>query len=359
MPLLESLKLPFSQLGTDIIQLLQPCLQNLRQIRAVDEWPDVAMPELHNLRTLILSEWTIGPGTTHLLAACANLLTLSITLSNQSDPSEPGKPPTTFALPSLQELTLEFEWTKQCDFITRLDTPCHARGSLRMNYMGFSQPDAKVTDSFCQFIFPNTVTPPILDEAVVSIYGRNRQWLSHQLARITYSAGIRSIDLGAAGSKEQEDLFVRAIKAFQARVNNPPLKIILIDYSTEDTALPRLANAGVRTIWVKSGKDISAVLTSIGSNRSSLPSGTPHDTEWPFDSVQELIIENSQLNVKQLTRVVGIRQQHLRANSKSWLKRISLVNCYLIGMPFEKAAKELAALGVALVETGCKYFRDM
>ncbi|KAG8892011.1 hypothetical protein FRC00_012807, partial [Tulasnella sp. 408] len=144
-----------------------------------------------------------------------------------SDPSEREKPSTTFALPSLQDLELQFVWKEQWDFITRLDTPFHARGSLRFNYMGFLQPDAKVTDSLCRFILPNTATPPILDAAVVSIYGRSQQLLSFQFARITYSAGARSIDLGTAGSAEQEDQFVVAIKAFQARVNNPPLKLIL------------------------------------------------------------------------------------------------------------------------------------
>ncbi|KAG9046826.1 hypothetical protein FS837_003586 [Tulasnella sp. UAMH 9824] len=283
MPLLESLELPFSKFGADIIQLLRPYLQNLRQIKAVDWWPDMAMPELHNLRTLILSEWTIGPGTTHLLAACANLLTLSIKLSVQSAAVERGKPPTIFALPGLQELKLEFKWWTQCDFITRLDTPFHARGSLRLNHMGPGQPDAEVIDSLCHFVFPHTVTSPILDAAVVSIYGRIQPLIWNQFARIMYSAGARTIDLGAADSTGQERRFVDAIITFQARLNNTPLKIILIDYSKEDNSLPFLAHAGVRTILVKSGKGISAVLTSSGSNGSTLPSGMPYDAEWPFD----------------------------------------------------------------------------
>lgn len=357
MPLLESLELPFAQMGADIIQILQPCLHNLRQIKALDEWPDVAVPELHNLRTLVLSKGAIGAGATHLLAACANLLTLSMKMWGRSYPSERENPFTTFPLPSLQELELELVWPKQCDFITRLDTPFHARGSLRLGSMVLPEHDEKVIDSLGHFILPNTATRPILDAAVVSIYGRNHHFISFQFTRITYSAGARSIDFGTALSAEKEDRFIGAIRAFQARVNNPPLKIILADYSTEHTTLPRLANAGVRTIWVKSDNDISAVLTSIESTGSTLPSGTPHDSEWPFESLQELIIEHNQLNVKQLTRVVGIRQQHLRANSKSWLKRILLVNCHLIGMPFEKAEKELAALGVSLTETGCTYSR--
>ncbi|KIO23159.1 hypothetical protein M407DRAFT_244869, partial [Tulasnella calospora MUT 4182] len=120
---------------------------------------------------------------------------------------------------------------------------------------------------------------------------------------------------------------------------------------------PRLANVDVRRIWVTSAGGVGAVLALIGSSSPTLPSGTPENTEWPFESVQGLIIEESQLNVRVLTRVVGIRQKYLRASSKSWLKRILLVNCHLIGMAFSKAEKELAALGVVLTEIGCSYSR--
>ncbi|KIO20430.1 hypothetical protein M407DRAFT_245819, partial [Tulasnella calospora MUT 4182] len=121
----------------------------------------------------------------------------------------------------------------------------------------------------------------------------------------------------------------------------------------EDILFPRLANVDVRRIWVTAAEDIGAVLALIGGRSPTLPSGTPENTEWPFESAQELTIEDNQVNVKELTRVVGIRQQHLQASSKSWLKRVLLVNCHLKGMPFSKAAKELAALGVVLTETGC------
>ncbi|KAG8918090.1 hypothetical protein FRC01_002047 [Tulasnella sp. 417] len=359
MPLLESLELPSSHYWRGSLQLLPIGVENLRQIKSEGWLPNAASPQLRDLHTLVLSGWiTFSSRAIQILAACQNLLTLNIS-SRTLGHWESADPSLTLSLPRLQELTLQFQDASHFGILTRrLDTPLRTRRSLRLEqFYHRLHPNAELIDNLYHFIFPSPTIPPTLDAAVVSIYGR-KEAHSNQAIRVTYSAGVRSFDSGLPPEwAEQPNRFVDGIKDFQTRFNNPPLMIKLINHWDKDVLLPHLANVDIRRIWVTSAQDISVVLALIGSSNPTLPSGTPDSTEWPFESVQELTIEDNQLNAKQLTRIVGIRQRHLRASSRSWLKTIRLVNCHLIGMPFAKAAKELEALGVVLTETGCTYSR--
>ncbi|KAG8920851.1 hypothetical protein FRC01_000560 [Tulasnella sp. 417] len=285
MPLLESVEFPSSHSWRGPMQSPLNGMENLRQIKAEGWLPNVASPQLRDLHTLVLSGWdTLNSQTIQVLAACPNLLALSI-LSRGGGWLEPADPSITLSLPRLQELTLQLQDASQfCLLAGRLVTSLKTRRSLRIErFYSRLHPNAELIDSLYHFIFQSSTMPPILDAAVVSIYGR-KEAHANQAIRVTYSAGVRSVDSGLPPEwAEQPDRFVDGIKDFQTRFNNPPLMIKLVNHWDKDVLLPRLANVDVMRIWVTSAQDISVVLALIGSSNPTLPSGTPDSTEWPFE----------------------------------------------------------------------------
>ncbi|KAG8914744.1 hypothetical protein FRC01_003931, partial [Tulasnella sp. 417] len=151
------------------------------------------------------------------------------------------------------------------------------------------------------------------------------------------------------------DLLENIIVVLQNRLNNPPLTVEL-DNPTDIQAstLRRLGNLNVGRIRAKSlGDHFDNLLAAIGSRHENLPSGYVEDGHnWPFESLRELTIERTYMSLSQMTRLVGIRQRHLRTSSKEWLKRITVVDCSYRGMTLPKATQQLEAIGVTLVAEG-------
>lgn len=352
-PILETLELtwPRSHWGTETIRQLPVGLEHLHQVKAVDWRPNEASSQLCRLQTLVLGgEPHLGAKTIHLLAKCINLLTLVIT-SHEHDgwASESTAPLPTATLPRLQELTLDFRGVGSPNFLLkRLAFPPQSKGSLRIEHL--SDPDEEVIDTLSNFILPSTTTRPIPDVAVLTIHRKPNQptWVT---ARIMYSAGVRSVDLGAPTSSDQAARFTKMIKAFQTRLNDPPLTVKLINYQKADVMFRHLADMGVRKVLVKAPKDFYDVLWLIGNGR---PSGTRDEPQLPFASLQELSIEGTRINAKQLIGMVATRRRLLRAISQPCLRKISLVNCRLIDTSLEQVTRELAVLGVVLIGTGCR-----
>ncbi|KIO20424.1 hypothetical protein M407DRAFT_137440 [Tulasnella calospora MUT 4182] len=111
----------------------------------------------------------------------------------------------------------------------------------------------------------------------------------------------------------------------------------------------------VKKIRIKGSEtNLERVLASIGSRRPNLPSGTITNTDWPFESLKELVVEDLTVNIGRLITLVGIRQPYLRSTSKTWLERISLINCQFTGMSVGQAINKFAKLGVVLVGSGCE-----
>ena len=70
---------------------------------------------------------------------------------------------------------------------------------------------------------------------------------------------------------------------------------------------------------------------------------------WPFNSLQTLVIEADDLDLKKVTRMIGMRGAYLRDHTKTWIREVMLVNCTLAGMSFNHARTQLEALGVCLM----------
>ncbi|KAG8976493.1 hypothetical protein FRC05_003736 [Tulasnella sp. 425] len=353
-PILETLELtwPQSRWGTETIKQLPAGLEHLHQVKAVDWRPNEASSQLCKLQTLVLGgSPRLGARTIHLLAKCINLLTL-VFHEHDGWPSGSTAPVPTATLPRLQELTLDFKGVESPKFLLkRLAFPPQSKGSLRIEYPSY--PDAEVIDTLSNFILPNTAARPIPDGAVINIHRKPDQstWAT---TRIIYSAGVRSVDLGGPTSSDQAAGFTKLIKAFQTRLNDPPLTIKLINYQKTDFMFRRLADVDVRKVLVKAPKDFYDVLWLIGSSH---PSGIRDKPQLPFASLQELSIEDARINAKQLIGMVATRRRLLRAISQPCLRKISLVNCRLIDTSLEKITTELAVLGVVLIGTGCTFFR--
>ncbi|KAG8976494.1 hypothetical protein FRC05_003737 [Tulasnella sp. 425] len=354
--LLETLDLttwPQSSWGADIIVPLPTGLERLRQIKAVDWRPNAAASQLCKLQTLVLRGWAgHSAKTIHLLAECTNLQKLFITFHetrNDGRVSGPTELLPAVTLPRLQELVTDFRGIESFKFlIKRLTFPPGSKGSVRIEQVAPQHPEAEVMESLCNFILPSTATQPVLNMAVLDVHCH-----PDPHPRIIYSAGFRSVDLGGPTPGEQAVRFVKMITAFQTRLNRPPLTIILHNCRGTDGILRYLADVDARKVLIKSPTDINGVLRLM---ENGSPSGTAAKPKLSFGSLQELIIEDTNINAQQLTGMVARRKRHLGVISGPCIEKISLVKCHLTGASLKQAAKGLGELGVVLGGTGCTVF---
>ncbi|KAG8910972.1 hypothetical protein FRC00_007242 [Tulasnella sp. 408] len=174
---------------------------------------------------------------------------------------------------------------------------------------------------------------------------------------LTYGTESHRIAFEALDTEEMPALH-NLVQTFQTLLKEPPLNVTFIRPSVlHRPFLQSLGDQNIRAFVVHqcNHDSVDAILSAIGENSTdaladSLESAT---NTWPFESLKFLTIYNADLNVSQVTRLVGIRQQYLRENSKRWLEEIVLVNCRLKGMRLAKAVKQLAAIGVTLDGIAC------
>ncbi|KAG8909664.1 hypothetical protein FRC00_009693, partial [Tulasnella sp. 408] len=146
--------------------------------------------------------------------------------------------------------------------------------------------------------------------------------------------------------------FPALMQAVQSHIKEPPLSVTLSEIDKNDLfTLERLADLNITKIWVDCrGADAvrsDDVLDLLGSRYPVLPFDAAKDEEWPFESLRELIIEGTSLDLNYLTKMIEIRQQYLRKFSKTWLKKVTLVDCPLYGgTSLEEVASKLVAMGV-------------
>ncbi|KAG8952047.1 hypothetical protein FRC04_005380 [Tulasnella sp. 424] len=335
----------------------------LPQLRDLVAWgwePPAGAVWLRNLRTLSISEMqNLGRNTLWMLAACDNLRRLGILTPRNSgrlaSEEELSDFAATITLPSLQELDMHLwdEWAFG-QIVRRLSTPLLTRGLLRFDrwHPPASQPNARMIEDLGHFISPRKGVQSTVKETLIEIHWGGGE---APLSWFSFKAGCRVIGLPQPEQGVQEDRYVDTIANMQALLGNPPLSVTVIDHTSTDTFVRKMADIGVKTIRIKGPEtDLGAALASIGSRRPNLPSGKVTDTDWPFESLTELIVEDITLNIGRLETLVGVRQLYLRSTSKVWLQRISLINCRLFGISLEICVKRLSKLGVALVDVECR-----
>ncbi|KAG9012234.1 hypothetical protein FRB90_006780 [Tulasnella sp. 427] len=340
------------------IQTFPKELRTLRQIKAIKWIPDLSPGQIQHLRKLTIgTSVELGSKAIELLAACTNLVSLSIKAHNSYagnynfGSASPGA-----TLPHLQVLDLEFDLIKGFkDFSRLLVTPINVQASLAIDRIYETDSTSQAIDDLSDFLCPKNPpsTPP---EAVTMRFNYPLKTSLSLRVKTTYTVGSRSLRLFSSRVEELTGRYFDVIKGIQANLEDPPTTIELVGYSKADRIIRRLGTLNVRVLRVRFHETVNDVLALIGSHEPELPSGTVDTTEWPFESLQELFIEGGSMDIKQLSRVVGIRQRYLRASSKSWLKKVALIGCYLNGRSLEKAEKELSKMGVTISKTDCTTF---
>lgn len=364
MPMLQTMELASNSFmgrsGEPASTCLVAELPQLRDLVALDWEPPAGAVWLRNLRTLSISEMrNLSRNTLWMLAACDNLRRLGIltprNFGERASEEELSDVPATITLPNLQELDMQLgdEWAFG-EIVRRLSTPLLTHGLLRFDHWHplASQPNARMIEDVGHFISPRNGVQSTVKETLIEIHW---DWGVAPLSWFSFKAGCRVIGLPRPVHGVQEDRYVDTIANMQTVLGNPPLSVTVIGHANTDTFVRKMADVGVKTIRIKGPEtDLVAALASIGSRRPNLPSGEITDTDWPFESLTELIVEDITLNIGRLETLVGVRQPYLRSTSKAWLERISLINCRLYGMTLGNGVKRFSKLGVALVGVECK-----
>ncbi|KAG9049641.1 hypothetical protein FS837_009612 [Tulasnella sp. UAMH 9824] len=244
-------------------------------------------------------------------------------------------------------MTLNFKSDEPAvNLIRRLSTPQCLRASLEITLLTLPL-DQHVMD-YCKFMSPGgkCVQYPSSANILISTPYLDQIYL-------TYETESRRISFEEFDT-EEAPAFHNLVKEFQTLLKEPPLNVTFIRPSVVHRPIMQsLGDQNIRDFVVRDCNEdsVDAILSAIGESRADTLESTT--ITWPFESLKFLTIYDTDLNVSQLTRLVGIRQQYLRENSKTWLEEIVLVNCRLKGMRLAKAFKQLAAIGVIIRGDQC------
>ncbi|KAG9046832.1 hypothetical protein FS837_003592 [Tulasnella sp. UAMH 9824] len=334
-------------------------LPRLRNLVAKSWEPPADSPWLSDLQSLgIRNRRGLGANVLRLLNTCVNLQTLELG-SAEWEPrlaeEDYSDVPAQIALTKLRNLTLKLAPSRFLgQIVRRLIIPPETPGLIHINHLRSPLSDDLNTfiEDLRQFIFLQPGSQWVVDKAIFEINGRSA---TRGRSMFTYIVGCRWIGLWPeTQDRTYQDQIVDIITNLQRFLHNPSLKVVVIDQDRCDTFLRKLADlGGVERIRIKGRViDIERALASIGSRRPNLPTGAITDADWPFESLKELVVEDLTLSIDHLITLVGIRQPYLQSVSKTWLERISLVNCQFTGMSVERAVSKFATLGVVLVCSG-------
>ncbi|KAG8899382.1 hypothetical protein FRC00_001514 [Tulasnella sp. 408] len=325
-------------------------LPEIRHLTTVGWQPSADATWLQNLRILILNPpLTLNVNLLRILSACRTLSKLMIHADDGPAPAdEMVDAPSLIDLPCLQEIDIEVEISLDLRYIVpRLRFPSQSRRFLRITQTGLSE--APLTD-ICRFLNPCESGLPPPQEATLKI-GQN----DGRNSRVVYTVGKGGLDLFVPPREPGGDKFHDLIQGLQEHTKNSPLYVTLgnID-SNGPSVLQRLADLNITRIWAEccgdQGVGIMNVLDLLGSNYPVLPLDAAEHEEWPFESLRELIIQGTTLDLGYLARMIAIRQPYLRKFSKTWLQKVTLIDCLPgSGMSLKAAATELSAMGVSLV----------
>lgn len=325
-------------------------LPEIRHLTTVGWQPSADATWLQNLSILILKPpLTLNVNVLRILSGCHSLSRLTLHADDGPDSAEEMvDAPSLIDLPCLQEIDIDVDMALDLGYIAPiLRLPSQSRRFLRITRAGFYE--ASLTD-ICRFLNPHESGLPPPQEATLKI-GQNYD----RKSRVVYIVGKGELDLFVPPRKPGEDEFHDLIQAIQEHTKNPPLSVTLgsIDINGP-SALQRLADLNITRIWAECWGDqaveIEDVLDLLGSNYPVLPLEAVEHKNWPFESLRELIIEETTLDLGYLTRMIAIRQQYLRKFSKSWLQKVTLIDCLpSSNMSLQAAATELSAMGVMLV----------
>ncbi|KAG8910973.1 hypothetical protein FRC00_007243 [Tulasnella sp. 408] len=325
---------PLSLLGTRT-----PALRTLELMGATIEADDFIEPlgDLSPIRNLAASWWQppsdavwltglreltladlprLNMETFLVISACTSLETLNVRWGYGGIVDDLSDVPSLITLPHLQVMNLSFKSDELAvNIIRRLFTPHCLRASLEIT-LPTGPLDQHVMD-YCKFMSPREKCYQYPSSATILI---NNPYLDR--LSLTYQTESCRIAFGEF-DPEEAPAFHNLVQKFQTSLKEPPLT--------------------------------DAILSAIGESLADELADAPESTTitWPFESLKFLTIYDVDLNVSQITWLVGIRQQYLRENSKSWLEEIVLKNCQLKGMRLAKAAKQLAAIGVTLRGVQC------
>ncbi|KAG8995083.1 hypothetical protein FRB90_000279 [Tulasnella sp. 427] len=256
-------------------------------------------------------------------------------------------------LPNLRKMDLGFlRCIQAVDVIRRLDAPRCTQATLTIS-RDTLQSDQAVAD-YCNFLCGPTAgmnVPLPATHASVGIVDR----VDPTTGRLSlgYSTSNRVINFCIESSDLEIAAFQQMVKAFQDKLQNPPLTVSIVKPSTHfEQFLIHLARQNVQNIVIKSNNDsttnIRTIFEIIGGEYN-----TP--STWLFESLETLTISNGFLRFREMTWLVGSRHEYLQEHSKSWLREITLINCLLQEAPsLGEGTEELAAMGVTLRCKGCK-----
>ncbi|KAG9042784.1 hypothetical protein FS837_010389 [Tulasnella sp. UAMH 9824] len=337
-----------------VAEWLSGTLPMVRNVTSREWQPLSNLAWLGNLRSLVFRRPTrLDVNLLRILGQCSNLSSLRMEVDGTGwNDEEPEDSIPNISLPNLRKLELEFRVLQDVrHLIRRLDIPQSAQGSLNITYAPESE---EAVEDLARFIFPEGTQSKPPNNTLLRIHGGEMFYP----ALVTYTAGTRSITFLVP---EEGDLFENILIALQNRLNNPPLHVYINIFTWQQVeVLRRLGNLNVDLIRAECTSGfLDNIFAAIGSRHEILPSGTVgNDHNWPFESLRELILEQADLALSQMPRLVGIRRRYLETSSKGWLKRITLVDCNLRGMSLSLATQQLAGMEVTLVAEGCRHWSD-
>ncbi|KAG8945483.1 hypothetical protein FRC04_000768 [Tulasnella sp. 424] len=307
---------------------------------------------LAGLKELILTRlMEINTNTLQVLSACTSLERLSVQCDDFTVAEFPGAPPS-ITLPFVQTMDLKFGLDESAvNLIRRLLTPRCLRRSLEITAVPLRL-DEFAAD-YCNFLSPEEIDTRYPSSASIHMESRKPD-----TAHLVYKTESRRVAFGLLSWEEEVDSFYDLVQEFQELLDEPPLTVTTVDPSEVNNIFLRpFSDEDVRAIrahFKVASVDYLLALIGSHSNKPSFGPVTRNSTaDWNFESLKSLEIHDADLNLSQITRLVGIRWKYLQKNSKTWLEEIDLVNCRLRGMRLGKAVKQLAAIGVTLRGIGC------
>ncbi|KAG9046721.1 hypothetical protein FS837_003787 [Tulasnella sp. UAMH 9824] len=325
-------------------------LPRIRHLTTVGWQPSADASWLQNLQVLILySPLKVNVNLLRVLSACRDLSRLILHADYGPESAEEmARTPSLIDLPCLREIDLRVDIPADADCILPiLRLPSSSQRSLRIEgEMSFGVSSSDIS----QFLYTHAsgLTPP--QEAAIEIYCRpNTQ------PRVVYTVGQAELNFSPGPPTDwAADGFHALIQAVQAHIKDPPLSVTLRDTDARClSTLKKLADLHITKIGVSGrgvgGSGCEEVLDVLGSTNSVLPFDAAEDEQWPFESLGELIFERANLDLDDLTRLIRIRQRYLQKFSKTWLQKITLVDCQPDHLNLGEAATKLAVMGVMLV----------
>ncbi|KAG8918807.1 hypothetical protein FRC01_001642 [Tulasnella sp. 417] len=323
-------------------------LPSIRHLTTVGWQPSADALWLQNLKVLILkSPLELNSHLLRVLSACRNLSKLTLHADDGPESAEEmTDAPSLVDLPHLEEINLEVLMCPDVGYILPiLRLPSHSRRFLRID--DEISVEASHSD-ICRFLYPypDGSLPP--QETTMKIYSDPSSY-----PRVTYTAGTAGLDLSPALDDPSSTEFPALIQAVQTHIKSPPLTVILHDVDEWGVLIwQRLRDFHMAKIWVKymERMGLVEVLERLGNKHAPFaPKPAEEEETWPFESLEELTLEETELDPGRLIKMVEARQQYLREFSKAWLKRITLISCLIYGTRLDDAVPRLAAMGVTLI----------